>query len=913
MAQTIPHSLTVIQHNVRNWSTVKHGLVNTYTAIDPDIILLNSHGIKTTESINITNYKIYKSNKTNERNDGVAIAIKKNIRHILLDNYTSETLAVKLHTTQGEIIIATTYLPPRRPFLPANDFLNLLNNKLPVYILGDLNAKHRILGNNNNNNVGKSLFTLVNEGKAIHIGPNFKTYIGRHSLTNPDKIIANTRAHLNHYSEPGPLTASDHIPIIFRLSTSPIQIPVRPRLAMSKANWMQYQEDLATLTPINLNGGILEDIDDAIDTLHNKIKYAVHRNIPTKRYKTLPHINTTETLRQIQTLYTQTLTTINNTGPTQILMHNIHVLQENISEECLRLKAQMWDDMITNIKQIRSPKEFWKNINRLQGNKTDDLPHLVDQTGNKLYTDQEKERALRAQWKNIFKISEEENENYDAETEEQVNNYLQNNIHYLSPDHTIDFNKIQEIRQITADEILHHLRKFKEKAPGPSGITRNMLINMTRTGFQYLEQIFNACLATGYYPDNYKTAKMIAVPKQGKHLKYIENYRPISLLEVSGKLLEKIINKRITEIFEQDGTFNNRHHGFRKNRSTQTAIALITEQIAIAKTMNQQATLVLRDVSKAFDKVWHHGLIYKILHTNLHDSYKKLLIDYIQDRHAVIHIGNHTGQPFPLLSGVPQGGCLSPTLYILYTTDMPQPTPYSDYIVYADDISQLITYPGTSKNIMASHTATAIKSINDFENKWKIKTNMQKFTVIPIATRNPAPLLVDGDIVQYSNQGSLLGLKITRTGYKKHVTEKIIRLKDSQAKMYRFKQLSTSNKTKLYLALQRSVIEYPPIPESAYKKTNIRKLQIIQNKALRFIYNINYPDRTTNEELHTRAQLPTINNILHQRAKNIWENIKENLSETFSNKIEPFIPQRTHAWFSRTTQILDQDPPPPMY
>lgn len=114
-------SILILQHNVRHWNFKKYELSNIYKTIDPDIILINEHGQKIIEQMKIFNYDVYKSNKSGELNDGVALAIKKTIKHKLIDDFNEETLAIKLHTTIGEMIIGTSYLPPRRPYLPAAD------------------------------------------------------------------------------------------------------------------------------------------------------------------------------------------------------------------------------------------------------------------------------------------------------------------------------------------------------------------------------------------------------------------------------------------------------------------------------------------------------------------------------------------------------------------------------------------------------------------------------------------------------------------------------------------------------------------------------------------------------------------------------------------------------------------------
>lgn len=99
--------------------------------------------------------------------------------------------------------------------------LRLLSNNIPTYILGDFNGRHTAFGNADNNTVGKSLISLINQGKLIHLGPHFPTFFSHNSSTNPDKVFSNKHHYLNCISEPGEITTSDHLPIIFKLSTTP--------------------------------------------------------------------------------------------------------------------------------------------------------------------------------------------------------------------------------------------------------------------------------------------------------------------------------------------------------------------------------------------------------------------------------------------------------------------------------------------------------------------------------------------------------------------------------------------------------------------------------------------------------------------------------------------------------------------
>lgn len=237
--------------------------------------------------------------------------------------------------------------------------------------------------------------------------------------------------------------------------------------------------------------------------------------------------------------------------------------------------------------------------------------------------------------------------------------------------------------------------------------------------------------------------------------------------------------------------------------------------------------------------------------------------------------------------------------------------------MFADDITQIITYPWKSEQIMAQHTARAIENINNYEKQWKIKTNINKFKIIPIAKNKTEPVIANGDLYPYATEGQLLGLKITKTGYKSFIQEKTRKAQATLTKLYRFRRLSTKNKKKLYMVLIKPILEYPPVPIHALSKTNIKQMQIIQNKALRFIYGIRYPDIVTNEELHQRAEIEPLNVILYDRATKIWNQIEDLNTETGRNIIETNQRinnnTRNHRWFRSSIKAIQQPRPPPTF
>lgn len=140
------NKLTIVQHNVRHWKGTRGELTNIYLKIDPDIILINSHGVAASDVMKIFGYDLYRKNDRDELHNGCAIAINKRLKYRIHLDYHSDLLSAVIETNLGPVEIATDYCPPRRGYLHYPDYFKLFRKRHPVYFLGDLNARSPTLG-----------------------------------------------------------------------------------------------------------------------------------------------------------------------------------------------------------------------------------------------------------------------------------------------------------------------------------------------------------------------------------------------------------------------------------------------------------------------------------------------------------------------------------------------------------------------------------------------------------------------------------------------------------------------------------------------------------------------------------------------------------------------------------------------
>ena len=909
------NSITIIQHNVNSFKNKKFELYNAYRSTDPDIILLNHTGMTQQEKIKLHGYTTYQSNKTNSRYRGTAIAIKDNIAHTTDDEYITDVLALTIDTQQGPITIATDYIGPRATHLNYMDYTRLIHRQFPVYILGDLNAHHPTLGSTGSNPIGTSITTLIKSNHLQHLGPNFPTLIRGTGTTKPDIVLGNNKTYHNVHLTEGPFTTSDHMPIIAKITAHPIQIPIQPRLQYDKADWDKYKEKLSTVQVPDLTNSSKDDIDNHIKTWTQKIVNASNETIPKLQYRITPGIKPTPEIITIQRQYNAIRYYIRNHGTNNELYSRLTYLRRKLRDKYIKLQDQTWNKLMDKTEiDTRDPKKFWSSIKRFSGNTKQKTPYLRDQSGNKLHTHIERELLFKKHWENIFK-NDQENDSFDTENITLVEDEITLRANELTTYSTSDLSRLTDCPEISITELSDIIKRTKQKTPGPSTITTYQLKNLPINMLIYLCLILNHTLSLGYFPNTWKTAIMIFIPKPGTSQHQVENYRPISLLDAEGKIFDRLINRRFNFFTQLNNHLNPRQHGFRQNRGTDTAIATLYEKISNNIALSYKTDIVLRDVSKAFDKIWHNGLRYKLLQTNIHTCLLKTISNFLDNRQAKIRIEHHKGDEFRIHSGVPQGACISPTLYSFQTHDIEEPDPNSDYIAYADDITQTIRYKGPGKHkTLAKKTKSAIQKINRFEKKWKIKTNTNKFKIIPISRRLTDPINIDGNRLSYTTEGKVLGLKLTTTGITRQVEYRRQIALANLNKIQRFNRLKTKTKLRLYKALVRPALTYPIIPMNTYCPSNMKKLQRVQNRALRFATNTKWDDFRTSRSLHEETNMEPINIYIHRLSSKTWQKIQDYFPQTYTQlKNEVPSTRRRNIRFPSSRIIAEANTPTPIY
>ena len=409
-------------------------------------------------------------------------------------------------------------------------------------------------------------------------------------------------------------------------------------------------------------------------------------------------------------------------------------------------------------------------------------------------------------------------------------------------------NSSQEaIRFTTPSELKIIAKKLScRAAPGKDLITNIAIRNLPRKAITRMVNIFNSCLKQQYFPIVWKHAKIITIPKGKKRSVKPQNRRPISLLSVLGKLLERIILRRIQEL--ELNLIPDYQMAYRKGCSTTHQVLRLVEIITKGFNNNAYTPAIFLDVAKAFDSVWHTGLIYKLIQSELPESITKMIVSYLQNRRYQVKEGMSLSSSHIINAGVPQGSVLGPILYNLFMADIPAMSE-THIAQYADDTVIFTTHVNPLR--AARNLQDHINETELWFRKWRISLNAEKTKAVcftKCSLKRIPKLSLKGVTLDYQSKVKYLGVtmdqKLTWNQHIKHTKAKAIGRTMQLFPLLKSRVINIRRKIHIYKALILPIIIYAAPVWAYVLPTALRKLQVAQNKALRLIHGSDWYTKT---------------------------------------------------------------------
>ena len=241
------------------------------------------------------------------------------------------------------------------------------------------------------------------------------------------------------------------------------------------------------------------------------------------------------------------------------------------------------------------------------------------------------------------------------------------------------------VKPVSVKEVTKIMKKMsKKKSKGNDGISQECLLKGLDVLATPLTKIINNSISTGIFPDQWKEAIVVPILKKGD-AKELKNYRPVSCLASASKVLEKVVCDQLTRFAESHGLLPTSQHGFRTGRSTMTALSSMQKSWIKNTEEGLMTGILVWDLSSAFDTLDINLFLKKLTLYGSDPTTLSWFESFLTGRSQRVKIGDAMSTALELVSGVPQGGILSPIIFTLYTADMEMWLKSSSLFNFADD------------------------------------------------------------------------------------------------------------------------------------------------------------------------------------------------------------------------------------
>jgi len=423
------------------------------------------------------------------------------------------------------------------------------------------------------------------------------------------------------------------------------------------------------------------------------------------------------------------------------------------TEECIQKASEAhreWQSKLAEANQERWERQSrkiaqnpsavnWKAFHSIQRPATVPIMSITNQAGQRPCSEKE---ALNSLAKFFAEVCTAQEVKLLPAREEEIRVTKQSAALSSSP--TLD-------KVFTLEELKQALSQMRNSSAGPDSIPAVFLKHSPEAMLQVILFICNYSWKNGIVPTQWREANIVPIFKAGSADRtQCTSYRPISLTSVICKLMEKMALERLWK--EVGHRLNRLQFGFRGNYSTLDALLHLQRRIHQAFKSNKHLSVVFLDISKAFDRTWHDGLLFKLANIGIVGNAWRWCKAFLSDRKIRTVHDSHHSDWFDINAGVPQGSVLSPFLFLVYINDVfdahPELASRVELALFADDIAVVPRQPGS---VGDDKLVPALISLENWCKKWQMEFNVKKSKLLCFSKKRIKPeirtqWLLDGPI-----------------------------------------------------------------------------------------------------------------------------------------------------------------------
>lgn len=848
-----------------------------------DILALTETWLDKTELFlyEIDNYNSFHSCR-NSRGGGSSIYIHNSIKCEVLDQSKENDIInwVCVKIGSDNLIISVLYRPPSYNVINFfDDFENLLMTyKTRHVIVGDFNI-NLLEGGTGNNAVANYKKLLVYNNFVIinNLNPEYATRCTSHSRSIIDHVItdARTNPNINNFEvNLNPL--SDHHSLSFNIHEN-------IKTFKPKVNHQVVIVDHKKFINI-FKERISESVDfSSFTELTDLIVYCKKTSEVTKKFKIRQgniwiNQEILDLMKQRDLAYKEK---VKNAG-VQYFNQNYKSIKNRLNNKIRYAKNKFFQDKWE--KTGHDHKKQWRFINDFFKPKvTENHIDVLSVNGRQIYDKYEIVNSLN---------------NHFAYIGENIVKDLNNEINQ-SGDHTevlfeeissdAELNDMNLTNEVEINKIILELKP--NSAPGDDNVTVRDLLNLKESVVKPIAKLANNMILSGTFPAELKRNKITPIFKSGDKGS-MHNYRPITVISVFSKILEKIIKARITTFLDNYVPMDPYQYGFIKNSGTLAATFDFINYISKALDEKFFVIAVFVDLKKAFDVVSIDRLLEKIKSIGLKGTLHSLLKSYLYNRQQYVKQGEVISGLLTNPYGVPQGSVLGPLLYSLYVLSLQAANLQGKYFTFADDTALIYT----GRNEVGLQTL--VNEDLDTYLKWlycnRLKINIDKTKYLLFKQKNTnfnnVEIRINNITLEKVSSIKYLGLIVDENlNWHQHISKICNKITPMFSVLFKCRHY-LNNKTKylIYNSFFLSHLRYLIPVWGTCCQTAFKDIQVLQNKILKILFN--YNKLTSTVTLYSELRVAMANKILElEQCKLVYKIIhntqKNNLSFSFTRDV----------------------------